>query len=158
LLLLFVAGLVLVYAKWWAWYGGLSWGPRFFVIAAIPASLLLAVRVRHANELGLGNALTLVLLILSGWVGITGALADLSALDFCTRGNAAHEYLCWYAPEFSSLWHPLVRFPTLTRKTAALALYLGLVFAYVAWPVVAALARSVCAVAPHGGWATGWRL
>ena len=33
LMLLVVAGLVLVYAKWWAWYGGVSWGPRFFVFA-----------------------------------------------------------------------------------------------------------------------------
>ena len=32
----FVAGLVLVYAKWWAWPGGWFWGPRFFVFACIP--------------------------------------------------------------------------------------------------------------------------
>src|SRR5262249_62404931 len=44
--LLFVAGLVLVYAKWWAWYGGGPWGPRYFVVAAAPASLLRAVRLR----------------------------------------------------------------------------------------------------------------
>jgi hypothetical protein len=157
-LLLFVAGLVLVYAKWWAWYGGLSWGPRFFVVAAIPASVLLAVRIQHANELGLGNALTLLLLTLSGWVGVSGAIADLSALDFCTRGNSAHEYLCWYAPEFSSLWHPLVDFPALTWKTTALAVYCGLVFVYLAWPVIVALTRSVRAAAPRQAWATGWRL
>src|SRR5205085_1593251 len=45
-MLLAVAGLVLVYAKWWAWYGGISWGPRFFVFAAIPASLFVAARAR----------------------------------------------------------------------------------------------------------------
>ena len=29
-LLIFVMGMVLTYSKWWAWYGGGSWGPRFF--------------------------------------------------------------------------------------------------------------------------------
>jgi hypothetical protein len=123
-----------------------------------PFVLGLLVRIQHANELGLGNALTLLLLTLSGWVGVSGAIADLSALDYCTRGNSAHEYLCWYAPEFSSLWHPLVDFPALTWKTTALAVYCGLVFVYLAWPVIVALTRSVRAAAPRQAWATGWRL
>ena len=50
LLLLFVAGLVLVYAKWWAWYGGLTWGPRYFIVAAVPASLFLAIRLRRSAD------------------------------------------------------------------------------------------------------------
>ena len=90
LMLLFVCGLVAIYAKWWAWYGGLAWGPRFFVFAAVPASILLAVRLRHATELGpTANALTLLVLVLSGWVGVSGAVADLSTLDFCVRNDAA---------------------------------------------------------------------
>ena len=36
LMLLVVCGLVLVYARWWAWYGGISCGPRFFVFARFP--------------------------------------------------------------------------------------------------------------------------
>jgi len=35
MMLVFVFGLVLVYSSWWAWDGGISWGPRFFLIAAI---------------------------------------------------------------------------------------------------------------------------
>src|SRR6185436_5776493 len=31
--MLFLVGLVLVYARWWAWYGGWFWGPRFLLIA-----------------------------------------------------------------------------------------------------------------------------
>jgi hypothetical protein len=158
LMLLFVAGLVVVYAKWWAWFGGLSWGPRFFVFASIPASALIAVRLKHAANLVLGNVLTLFVLTLSAWVGLSGAIANLSALDFCTRNNFAHEALCWYAPEYSSLWHPLVHFPSMTWKTSVVAGYCGLVFAYLAAPLVAALMRALRAAQPVRVWSTGWRL
>lgn len=159
LMLLFVAGLVIVYAKWWAWYGGLSWGPRFFVFAAIPASVLLAVRLRRPQELGFwDNVLTLVVLILSGWVGVAGATADLSTLDVCVRNHASLEALCWYTPEYSPLWHPLVQFPALTSKTAVLAGYCALVFSYLAAPLVVALLRALRASVPTRAWVTGWRL
>src|SRR5262249_14740881 len=36
-LVAFVVGLVLAYARWWAWYGGSFWGPRFFLVASVPA-------------------------------------------------------------------------------------------------------------------------
>jgi hypothetical protein len=158
LMLLFVCGLVLVYSKWWAWYGGLSWGPRFFVFAAVPASALLAVRIQHASELGLGNALTLLVLTLSAWVGVSGAVADLSTLDSCVRDRGVLEALCWYTPEFSGLWHPLVAFPSLTWRTAAVAAYCAVVFAYLAAPVVSALMASLRTAVPREAWATGWRL
>jgi hypothetical protein len=154
-MLVFLAGLVLVYAKWWAWFGGLSWGPRFFVFAAVPASVLLAVRIRHAGEWLAGDALALLLLALSGWVGLSGAVADLSALDFCTQNDFANEPYCWYSPEYSSLWHPLVSFPTLTAKTVLLAAYCAVVFGYLAAPLVVALLR---ALRPTRTWAAGWRL
>ena len=159
LMLVFVAGLVLIYAKWWAWYGGLAWGPRFFLFAAIPAAVLLAARLRNPETLGLwDNVFTLAVLLLSGWVGVAGAVADLSTLDFCVRDHAALESLCWYTPEFSPLWHPLVDFPALTWKTAAVAGYCALVFAYVAAPLVAALVRSVRWAVPSRAWAAGWRI
>jgi hypothetical protein len=158
LMLLFVCGLVLVYAKWWAWYGGLSWGPRFFVFATVPASIMLAVRIRHAPEAGFGNAFTLFVLTLSAWVGVSGGIADLSSLDFCVRNKAALESLCWYTPEYSSLWHPFVQFPSLTWKTATLAGYCAVVFAYLAAPLIAGLARVVAAAVPAKAWAVGWRL
>ncbi len=158
LMLLFVCGLVLIYAKWWAWYGGLSWGPRFFVFAAVPASVLIAVRIHHMAETVLGNGVTLFVLTLSAWVGVSGAIADLSSLDFCVRNNSALESVCWYTPEYSSLWHPLVQFPPLTWKTATLAAYCAVVFAYLAAPLVTGLVRSVIAAARPKVWAMGWRL
>lgn len=134
LMLLFVCGLVLVYAKWWAWYGGVSWGPRFFVFTAIPASVLVAARLHAAAGAGLGNALTLLVLTLSAWVGLSGAVADLSTLDACIRGEAALESLCWYSLEFGDLWRPLVDFPSLTWKTGLLTSYVLLVYATLAAP------------------------
>jgi hypothetical protein len=156
LMLLFVAGLVLVYAKWWAWYGGVTWGPRFFVFAAVPASLLIAVRLHHARVVGWGNALTLLVLVLSAWVGINGAIADGSRLQFCVRDDFALEALCWYSPEYGGLWQPFVDFPPIDWKSAALVAYCVVVFVYLAGPAVAALARTVAAV-PTENWRTGWR-
>src|SRR4029078_4990998 len=39
----FLAGLILVYARWWAWYGGWGWGPRFLLYAGVPSALGLAI-------------------------------------------------------------------------------------------------------------------
>lgn len=159
LMLLLVCGLVAVYAKWWAWYGGLTWGPRFFVFAVFPASLLIVVRIRHAHELSfLGNVLTLFVLTLSAWVGVSGAIADLSTLQLCVRDNAALEALCWYTPEFSSLWRPLLDFPVLTWKLAILAAYCALVFAYLSAPLFVSLIRTLRRWAESSTWATGWRM
>jgi hypothetical protein len=107
--LAFVVGLVLVYASWWAWYGGWTWGPRFFLFASIPASFAVALHLRdRASSLPL-NLLTLLVLLLSFWVGINGAVfgqADLAPT--CLYNNFAQEQLCWFTPDFSVLWHPLV--------------------------------------------------
>jgi hypothetical protein len=158
LMLIYVTALVLIYAKWWAWYGGLSWGPRFFVFAAIPASILIVGRIQAAGRSFLADALTLVVLTLSAWVGLAGATADLSALDFCVSDHFAHEPFCWYVPEYSSLWRPLVDFPELTRSKALVAVWCLFVFAYLAAPLVRSLARALRAVPAPKTWATGWRL
>jgi hypothetical protein len=156
LLLLFVAGLVLVYAKWWAWYGGLTWGPRFFIVAAVPASLLLAVRLRAAaDDTAAGRTLTLAVLALSAWVGLAAALGDLHRLDVCAANGYQLEALCWYAPEFSGLWWPVLHYPGGARAVALTAWFAG-VFAYLAAPLAAALARDLRAAGARLG--HGWRL
>jgi hypothetical protein len=153
--LLFLAGLVLVYAKWWAWYGGISWGPRYFVFAAIPASLFLASRLHGRGDRTLGLTLTLAVLALSAWVGLAGALQDSSQATFCSQDNFQHEALCWYAPDFSSLWWPILHHPGLTWRTGTLAAYCFLVFAYLAAPLVAAILRSLAPL--RSQLAHGWR-
>ena len=142
LMIAFTAGLVLVYAKWWAWYGGSSWGPRFFAFAAIPASILLAVRLRRPNCSTGAQVATLALLTLSAWVGFTGAIAPASALDACVSNGFALESLCWYTPEFSSLGYPLVNFPGLSSAAAVAGGFCLIVYVYLAAPLVASLASS----------------
>jgi hypothetical protein len=154
MMLLFTAGLVLVYAKWWAWYGGLAWGPRFFVFAAIPASVLLAARIWRAGRSPSADAVTLAVLALSAWVGCAGAINDRhQALAICSAGHYQNEQLCWFTPDFSPLWQPVRQFPDLTVSTMVVALYCGAVFCYLAAPLVFGLLRSVHL---QRSWAKGW--
>jgi hypothetical protein len=155
LMLLFTAGLVLVYAKWWAWYGGLAWGPRFFVFAAIPASVLLGARIWRAGRSPGADAVTLAVLVLSAWVGCAGAIADRRALSVCSAGHYQNEQLCWFTPDFSPLWQPVRHFPHLTAATTVVALYCFAVFCYLAAPLVSGLLRSVRL---QPSWAKGWRV
>jgi hypothetical protein len=157
LMVLFVAGLVLAYAKWWAWYGGIAWGPRFFLFAAIPSSFLIALRLRHAGQSVRMDGLTLLLLALSAWVGVAGATHDQSVFSFCQANGYALESMCWYTPEFSSLWHPLVAFPRLTPSVAVLADFCALVFIYLAAAPALAISNALRTLRP-AAWREGWRL
>ena len=106
--LLFVAGLVLVYAKWWGWNGDWFWGPRFFLFACVPASFALALWTqRPANRLSL-NLLALLALALSVWVGIEGPLFDQATLGVCYNNDMRLLPYCNFTPDFSALWRPLV--------------------------------------------------
>src|SRR5262249_54129415 len=105
----FLVGLILVYAKWWAWYGGWFWGPRFFLFASLPASLAIAVALAGRRDASLGRLMALfVVLSLSVWVAIEGASFEPTAPAVCFDRN--FEPLCWYVPEFSPLWRPFVEF------------------------------------------------
>jgi hypothetical protein len=167
--LVVAAGLVVVYAPWWAWYGGWWWGPRFFLFASLPASFALALRLRAGaptpspspaaageggDAVGGGGAargdwsgaLTLGVLALSTWVGINGAVFDQRTLDaVCHANGGVHESACWYYPQFSVLWRPLLVREPLTWQNAAFIAYALLVFAYLAAPLAHALAAAALA-------------
>lgn len=148
LMLLVVAGLVAVYAKWWAWYGGLSWGPRFFALAAIPASLIVVLRVRAAGQSVRHDALALVVLALSAWVGWAGLVSSLDPPAVCSTGHYAVESFCWYVPEFSALWQPVLHPPPLTAATVTISAWCIVVFAFLATPLAVALARRAKELSP----------
>ena len=132
--------MLLVYAHWWAWYGGWFWGPRFFLFAAIPAALVLAVRL-HARDASLGaNLLTLATLVLSFWVGVNGVVFDQQGLAACTANNYALEFLCQYTPEFSVLWRPFVVFEPISGGAILYTATSGAIFLYVALPLLARIA------------------
>jgi hypothetical protein len=133
----FVIGLILVYSRWWAWYGGVFWGPRFFLFASLPASFALAVRLRDREVSLCVNLLTLVVLCLSTWVGIAGAVFDKSvAIRACIAKSYALEILCHYTPEFSVLWHPFVEHQLLEIAPIMYIIYCAIVFAYLAVPLL----------------------
>jgi hypothetical protein len=124
MLVAFVIGLVLIYAKWWAWYGGTFWGPRFFLVASVPACLVLASHLRSsAPRRPLPNALLALGLALSFWVGVNGLVFDITGLGVCTRDQYAYADLCHFTPDFSPLWHPLWDFrASVPEKTRPLAI------------------------------------
>jgi hypothetical protein len=148
LMLLVVAGLVAVYAKWWAWYGGLAWGPRFFTLAAIPASLIMVLRVHAAGQSAGRDALSLVVLSLSAWVGFAGLVSSLDPPAVCSASHYALEAFCWDVPEYSSLWLPVLHPPPLTAATVTIAAWCIVVFGYFAAPLAAALARRTKPLVP----------
>ena len=106
--LVFLAGLVLTYGRWWAWYGGFTWGPRFLLIASLPASLALAAWLRYPPRALIGLLAVFAVLLLSAWVAVNGLAWGNENLQACTANGFALEHLCWYAPEFSVLWRPFV--------------------------------------------------
>ena len=107
----FVVGLIIIYAPWWGWNGGLGvWGPRFFLFASIPASFALAVRLIRYKEASLGvNLLTLVVFCLSAWVSVDGAVFQQLIVPYiCAQNRSTTLFLCWYTPDYSPLWQPFV--------------------------------------------------
>ena len=142
--LAFVIGLVLVYATWRGWDGGFFWGPRFFLVASLPASLALAARLRHGDESVLARFVTVTALALSTWVGISGATYGMAGLTMCdsSTGNV-DDYLCAYTLEFSGLWHPFVEAQPLAAREVAFVALAGVVFVRLAAPVVYGLSRDL---------------
>lgn len=161
-LLLVVLGLVVVYSAWWGWDGGFFWGPRFLLLASVPACLALAAALhRPPRSLGLRAGL-LVVLLLSVWVGVNGAVFGMTGLSRCDPAVGTGEaYLCVQTTSFSPLFHPLVHLPPL-RAPQILFLLFGLgVFVRLAAPLVVGIVRDVRARTPQlspRSLALGWRL
>lgn len=137
-----VVGLVLVYARWWAWYGGVCWGPRFFLFACLPSALVLA---RYASDPGRrplrANALALAALLLSAWGAAAGLVyAEHGADRYWSERDYSFEHVLWYVPEGSVLWLPFVDPKALDADDCLRLLGCGVGVAYLAWPLARAVA------------------
>ena len=162
----FVAGLVLIYASWWAWDGGWFWGPRFFLFASIPASFVLAVYLCNPSRLFIVNLLILLLFAYTLWVAIAGALFDQGNLStVCMANNYARHYLCNYQPQYSVLWAPLANhWPIPSHGFRYIALSLVVAF-YLAIPTLLAMTKQAQAKLQETKanlpklkvWLTAWR-
>ena len=106
--LLFTAGLVLIYASWWDWSGDWYWGPRFFLFASVPASFALALWTQRPSARLWVNLLALLVLALSVWVGIDGAVFGQADMGMCMSINPITQDICRFNPSYSALWRPFV--------------------------------------------------
>jgi hypothetical protein len=162
--MVFLVGLVLVYANWYDWSGAWFWGPRFLLFASIPASFALAVGLHRRGSTLLANLLIFLVLCLSCWVGVNGAIFGEGALEACTINNYAQINLCYYNPEYSALWRPFVvlaqskwnvhafmAVEQLGARTGLYALYSLIVFVYLAAPMVETLVRQAAVKARELG-------
>jgi hypothetical protein len=149
--LLYLAGMVLVYGSWWAWYGGVSWGPRFLIFASLPASLLLAAQVRRAPRALLAMTVVLAAFVLSVWVGIDGQTFGRFAQSVCAANHYYVESFCWYVPEFSVLWTPFVFQGSISWQDAILIAYAAGVSIYAAYPLL-----ELWTVKAYGGLRQAW--
>jgi hypothetical protein len=158
-----VVGLVLVYARWWSWYGGAVWGPRFFLFASLPASLVLACRTAGPQGHSLGaNLLLLLVLTLSCWVAANGLVFDVYDHDLFWGHDFAQEHLMWYVPECGVLWRPFVTPKPLEWYDQLRLAGLALGFVYLARPIAGELVRQLRRVV-RTGWTVlrhgpAWRL
>lgn len=134
--MLYLAGMVLVYGSWWAWYGGFTWGPRFLTFASLPAALLLAGQVRRPPRALLALTVVLGALLLSVWVGIDGQTFGRFAQGPCVANHYYLESFCWYVPEFTVLWTPFVFHAQPSLGDFVLIAYAVGVSTYVAYPLL----------------------
>lgn len=128
--ILMTIGLILVYSKWWAWYGGLFWGPRFFLIASILSSFMIAILLSKQYK----PILSILLITLSIWIGTNGAVFRNENISECIMNKYYLESFCWYIPEFSILWRPFVINKELTSNEIYFLFYQVFVFLYLAIP------------------------
>lgn len=134
-------GLILVYSKWFAWHGAWFFGPRFFLFAAVPASLLLAHHCTHPPEGPARKAVALLLVAASTWIGVLAGAVRLPGAPFCAEQRFAREHECWYVLDHAPLAWPLVGDVALDASQAAIALWTTCCGALLAAPLVVALAR-----------------
>lgn len=109
-MLLFSVAIVLVYSKWWAWYGGVFWGPRFFLTLVFVGALLFVQQLLSVNR-SIDRWVLVLILALSTWVGIGAAVfRHMDITPLCEANGYRLESLCWYVPEFSPLFRPFIEY------------------------------------------------
>jgi hypothetical protein len=105
----FLWGMLLAHASWWAWHGSVFWGPRFLLVAGMPASFALAMHLSSRKQHHMAVTILLVFAVLwSVWVGVNATVIREGYPETCTAQASRYESLCWYVPEYSPLIYPLV--------------------------------------------------
>lgn len=108
-LLLITLAIIPIYGAWWAWYGGLTFGPRFFMLGCVAGGFSASEILYKNNIVTKVKLMTLCTSILSLWVsaiGIAYLITPKVAL-MCMQDNFRYEPLCWYSPEYSTILAPI---------------------------------------------------
>ena len=129
----YIVGLILVYARWWAWTGDAYWGPRFYLFASLWAPVALTVIWPTIQQSASRLYFWVIATGLSIWVGCQGVLYGNDFLENCHSHPINVAFMCHYVPEFSALWRVFAVWPMpVGRKVAYLAYFL-LIFGFVMW-------------------------
>lgn len=98
---------LLIYSQWWAWYGGFSFGTRFYMFAVLPSLYVFLYGLGDKDRKW--RALEPVALLLGLWLAICGKHFGLDPFaGVCVANDYALEAFCWYVPEFTPLISPVV--------------------------------------------------
>jgi hypothetical protein len=135
-------GLILVYARWWAWTGDHFWGPRFYLFISLWAAVALALYwPRIFSEFKMLFLWTPTVL-LSLWVGAQGITWGQDFQEACHNRVLDISFMCTYVPEFSSLWRVFVVWPEIRGRKVAYLIFFALVAVAVLWrPAVLLVAQ-----------------
>lgn len=131
--LAYLAGLLVIYSKFWAWHGGAFWGPRYLLFGSLLAALALAAfRAERAGGLGM-RVLWIAAALLSFWVGCQGVMYGTDFLEPCYSRGHELEFACHYVPQFSVLWRYFTVLPELQGRRVGFLIYFLLVAGTVLW-------------------------
>lgn len=133
----YLAGLIMIYSKWWGWHGDAFWGPRFFLFASIPACLGLAVYWKYAESTR-DLLITCGLLTFSFWIGLDSAVFGWGNLELCSS-DPNFQHLCWYVPEFSALFRPFVQPKNLNPRDYFIFSVSVVTYSYLIYPILTKL-------------------
>lgn len=156
-----VLALVPLYSMWWAWFGGVSFGPRFFTIAVVPAAMATASLATRRDRTFLRSVVGAVSVLVGLWVAIAGAVFGVTteAFDWCASGGGFNNFaVCLYTPEYSGLWAPIWIDAHIGLRDGLFAVTMALVVAPTIWvlvhPCIPTASRSLSAARKHirGPW------
>jgi hypothetical protein len=139
---LWVLGVALIpiYSMWWAWDGGVGFGPRFFTILVVPAAMATASLVEKPNRSILRSAVAALSVVLSLWVAVSGSVFGITttAFDWCASGGGFDNFvLCLYTPEYSNLWAPIWAADPVGARDGLFALTMCAFVAPTLWMLIA---------------------
>ena len=129
--------LVPIYATWWAWFGGVSFGPRFFMIGVVPAAMATSSLLCRTDRSVLRSVVGASSVVLSSWVAISGAVFGVTttAFQWCASGGGFNNFaLCLYTPEYSGLWAPIWAADPAGSRDLLFALTVCVFVAPTLWP------------------------